>query len=135
MSNRESSRIPDFKPQVPADLIGGLDEKDKYLFERIDIITQSMNWQGDKLYDIQATVDCIDEDTKELKKFRSEMEQSSSVQSAVDKEKINTKGRLKKYIFPFSAFFLGILYPAYLEAYSELGGKLIIRSLIETIIP
>ena len=135
MTDRASSKVPEFKPQIPADLITGMNEKDRYLFERIDIITQSMNWQGDKLYDIQATVDRIDDDTRELKEFRSEIETSSSVQSALNKEKTAVKGKFKKYGFPFAALFLGILYPAYLEAYSELGGKLIIRSIIETVIP
>ena len=135
MNEQQSSKVPEFKPSLPADIIPGLDDKDKYLFERIDILTQSMNWQCDNIYDINATLDRIDTDTKELKNFRSRMEQSSSVQSAVDTVKKNTTSKLKRLALPSLALFLGLIYPAYLEAYTELGGSVVIRNIVEYLLP
>ena len=112
-----------------------MDVKDKYLFERIDIITQGMHWQGDKIYDILSTIENIDRDLVDLKQFKKECETSLSVKKAVTEEKKIHIKRSKKLFWPLGAIFLGILYPAYLEAYSELGGKLIIREIIDTLLP
>lgn len=131
MSDRHSSKVPDFKPKLPTDLIPDLDNKDKYLFERIDVLTQSMNWQNDKMFDLQRTVDCYVEDTESLKKFRTTLEQSSSLESAINQVKSKNTSKLRKYAMPFAALFLGILYPAYLEAYSDLGSKVIIKNIID----
>lgn len=131
MSDRHSSKVPDFKPKLPTDLIPDLDNKDKYLFERIDVLTQSMNWQNDKMFDLQRTVDCYVDDTENLKKFRTTLEQSSSLESAINEVKSKTTSKLRKYTMPFAALFLGILYPAYLEAYSDLGSKVIIKNIID----
>ena len=122
--DRHSSKVPDFQPKLPTDLIPDLDNKDKYLFERIDVLTQSMNWQNDKMFDLQRTVDCYVEDTESLKNLELP-EQSSSLESAINEVKSKTTSKLRKYTMPFVALFLGILYPAYLEAYSDLGSKVI----------
>tara|TARA_B100002019_G_scaffold293479_1_gene321371 strand:- start:5179 stop:5583 length:405 start_codon:yes stop_codon:yes gene_type:complete len=131
MTERHSSKVPDFKPQLPTELIADLDNKDKYLFERIDILTQSMNWQNDKMFDLQVTVDAYIEDTEDLKDFKVRLEQNSSLESAIGEIKKKTSNRLRKYALPFIALFLGILYPVYLEAYSDLGSKIIIKNIID----
>jgi len=135
MNERQSSKVPEFKPSLPADIIPGLDDKDKYLFERIDILTQSMNWQCDNIYEINATLDKIDTDTKELKNFRNRVEQSSSLKTAVDTVKQKTTHKLKRLALPALALFLGLIYPAYLEAYTELGGSVVIKNIVEYLIP
>lgn len=135
MSERKSSKVPDFKPALPADIIPGLDEKDKYLFERIDILTQSMNWQCDNIYEINETLDRIDDDTKSLKDFRSKIEQSSSLQTAVDDVKKKTTTRIRKFALPAAGVFLGLIYPAYLEAYSKLGGDTIVKGIVDYFLP
>ena len=128
---RHSSKVPDFKPKLPTELIPDLDNKDKYLFERIDILTQAVNWQNDKMFDLQNTVDNYIEDTEELKSFKVRIEQHSSLESALSEEKKKTSTKLRKYTYPFAALFLGLLYPAYLEAYTELGGKTIIKNIVD----
>lgn len=129
--SRHSSKVPDFEPKLPLDLIADLDNKDKYLFERIDILTQAVNWQNDKMFDLQYTVDLYAETTEELKEFKGRVEKSSSLKSAVSEATKVTTTRIRKYSLPFVALFLGIVYPLYLEAYSDLGSKTIIKNIID----
>lgn len=129
--SRHSSKVPDFQPKLPTDLIPDLNNKDKYLFERIDVLTQAVNWQNDKMFDLQHTVDSYADDTKELKDFKNNFEQHSSLQSAVSEAKKHTTNKVRRYTLPFAALFLGILYPVYLEAYSDLGSKVIIKNIID----
>lgn len=136
MSNeRQSSKVPSFEPRVPSNLMSNLSESDKYLFEKIDIIMQGQTWQSDKIYDIQTSINNIDTDVLNLKVFKEECETSLSVKKAVMHEKTVQSRFRKRFVWPAGGLFLAILYPAYLEAYSDLGGKLIIRGIIETLLP
>ncbi len=130
MSELRSSKVPDFKPTIPADLIPDLANKDKFLFERIDVITQSLNWQNEKIFNLQHTVDDYANDIEDLKKFKSVIEQSSSLDKAVSTVKKETKNKFKKLALPAVGIFLGILYPVYLEGFRELGSETIIKNLL-----
>lgn len=130
MSEYKSSNVPDFKPTIPADLIPDLDNKDRYLFERIDVLTQSMNWQNDKMSHLEHSVDKYREDIDALKQFKSQLEQSSSLESAVSSVKKENSGKVKRFMVPAAALFLGVLYPIYLEGYREVGSSTIVKNIL-----
>jgi len=130
MSDLRSSKVPDFTPTIPADLIPDLSNQDKYLFERIDILTQSMNWQNDKMFNLQHTVDDYAHDIEVLKKFKAVIEQSSSLDEALNTVKKETKNKFKKLVLPAVGIFLCILYPIYLEGFREVGSETIIKNIL-----
>ena len=130
MSELRSSKVPDFKPTIPADLIPDLADKDKFLFERIDVITQSLNWQNEKIFDLQHAVDDYANDIEDLKKFKSVLEQSSSLDEALNVVKKENTNKFRKFALPAAAIFLGIIYPIYLEGFSELGSETIVKNIL-----
>ena len=130
MSELRSSKVPDFKPTIPADLIPDLANKDKFLFERIDVITQSLNWQNEKIFDLQHTVDEYANDIEDLKKFKTVLEQSSSLDEALSTAKKENTNKLRKFALPALGIFLCVLYPIYLEGFRELGSETVIKNIL-----
>jgi hypothetical protein len=101
---------PEFKPDIPEHLLKSCNDQQRFLLERISVITQNQAWQMDKVGETHIYCKTINGKVIELEKFK----QAVETQQAVEKGSL----KLKRWAWVLS---LALIYPIYLASISKVG--------------
>jgi len=101
---------PEFDPNIPEHLLKGCNEHQKFILERISVLTQQQTWQMQKLGEVHEYCRNINGKVIELEKFR----QSEILRINTAKQ----SSKPKKWLMLVSIF---VLFPLYLQMVDHMG--------------
>ena len=101
---------PEFKPDIPEHLLKSCSDQQRFLLERISVITQNQSWQMDKVGETHLYCKTINGKVLELEKFKQTVETQQAVEAGSFK--------LRRWAWIFS---LALAYPIYLASISKVG--------------